>query len=218
MHPPPAPAFTWSGVYVGAQVGYGWGSSDPHDETRGNGLPNFSTSGVVGGGHLGYNFELSQIVFGLEGDVNATTARGTGHDDADYGRLDPLGYSLHQNFDFSIRGRLGYAFDRVLIYGTGGVAYGDFRTSYWSSTGLFDGPNTQGRFGWTVGGGVEYALDNDWSIRAEYRYTDYGRIAYWDQTVTNRVISQRVTDNRVQVGFSYKFDLAPSPAPVVAKY
>jgi len=207
--PPPPPAFTWSGVYIGGQVGYGWGTSHVYNETDGLTEPNLSQSGVVGGAHIGYNYQVSQFVFGLEGDVNGSSER-----DSEYN--DPIAYSLRKNVDASIRGRIGYAFDRVLIYATGGGAYGDFHTSY--NDGIYYDSFNHGRFGWTVGGGIEYAIDNNWSVRAEYRYTDYGHIYDYPVSAADDSVSQHVRDNRVQVGFSYKFDLFPAPAPIVSKY
>jgi outer membrane immunogenic protein len=216
--PPPPPAFTWSGVYIGGQVGYGFGTSGAYDDTLGP-LGTFNTSGVVGGAHIGYNYQISQLVFGLEGDVNGSTEGGS--------YLDPVSgtntITTHKNYDASIRGRIGYAWDRVLIYATGGGAYGDFRTSFSNATPAFDGDYDSGHFGWTVGGGIEYAIDNNWSVRAEYRYTDYGRIYDYSPTVYGTgpggdTISQHLRDNRVQVGFSYKFDLFAPPAPIVSKY
>jgi outer membrane immunogenic protein len=212
--PPPPPAFTWSGVYIGAQVGYGWGTSGAYDTTAPSPIGTYSTSGVVGGGHIGYNYQISQFVFGLEGDMNASTENGSTVDGVDIpGNV----LTIHKNYDASIRGRIGYAFDRVLIYATGGGAYGDFRTSY-SAPGAFDGDFNDGRFGWTVGGGIEYAIDNNWSVRAEYRYTDYGHINDLAINTYGDNISQHLRDNRVQVGFSYKFDMFAPPAPIVSKY
>ena len=130
-------------------------------------FPGLSQSGVVGGVHIGYNYQVSQFVFGLEGDVNGSSER-----DSNFSA--GLNYSLRENIDASIRGRVGYAFDRVLIYATGGGAYGSFHTSY-NAGGPSDTFNS-GRVGWTVGGGLEYAIDNNWSVRAEYRYTDYGSV------------------------------------------
>jgi outer membrane immunogenic protein len=221
--PPPPPAFSWTGVYIGGQVGYNWSSRTSYfDNTFGVPLNGLSQSGVIGGGHVGANYELGSlgnfipafggtgggIVIGVEGDVNAASSR-----DSTFDPFDGF-YTLRENEDFSIRGRLGLAFDRVLIYGTGGGAYGNFHTSY-NGTDFF---NT-GHFGWTAGGGIEYAIDNNWSVRAEYRYTDYGH--FIDSPVTSDTfdtISHHIRDNRVQAGFSYKFDLFAPPAPVVAKY
>jgi len=232
--PPPPPVFSWTGVYIGAQVGYAWNNtSAPFDESFGFALPGESNGGgVIGGGHVGANYELGSlggflpflggsgggIVIGVEGDVNGSSQRASGVDPADY--LGVVGFTTRKDVDASIRGRIGVAFDRVLIYGTGGGAYGDIRTNFYDNLGDFDGTFNHGRFGWTVGGGLEYAIDNNWSVRAEYRYTDYGRITDFAATTTGDFISQHVRDNRVQAGFSYKFDMfaPPAPAPVVTKY
>jgi outer membrane immunogenic protein len=210
--PPPPPAFSWSGVYLGGQVGYGWGTSNV--TTNGVGVPNLSQSGVVGGAHIGYNYQVSQFVFGLEGDVNGSSERDSALDFVPAGVVD---YGVRKNVDASIRGRIGYAFDRVLVYATGGAAYGNFRTNYNDGT-SFNSFN-DGRIGWTVGGGLEYAIDNNWSVRAEYRYTDYGHINDTPFLLgAFNSVSQHIRDNRVQAGFSYKFDMFAPPAPIISKY
>ncbi len=207
--PPPPPAFTWTGVYIGGQVGYGWGTSNVYNVTDAVTEPNLTQSGIVGGAHIGYNYQVSQFVFGLEGDVN-----GSSESNSQFNA--PVEYGIRKYGDASIRGRIGYAFDRVLIYATGGGAYGDFHTTYNDGT-VYDSFN-HGRFGWTAGGGIEYAIDNNWSVRAEYRYTDYGSISDYPVTVANDTVSQHIRDNRIQVGFSYKFDMFAPPAPLVSKY
>jgi outer membrane immunogenic protein len=129
---------------------------------------------------------------------------------------DVLGLSLSHRtaVDGSMRGRAGIVFDRILVYGTGGVAFASIRNSVGLDT------QTVGRVGWTAGGGVEYAIDNNWSVRGEYHYTDYG---HYDLDLVNTsggLFSDRFhdKDNRVQAGFSYKFDMFVPPAPVIAKY
>ncbi len=233
--PPPPPVFSWTGVYIGAQVGYEWGqlsatSFSPFGVVRN---PTVDYQGVVGGGHVGYDYELGSlggflpglgggggIVVGIEGDVNGSGVTGNG--------IDGTGFYLGRErtqVDASIRGRLGLAFDRVLVYGTGGVAFASIQHSVTDFTG-FDESHTTGRVGWTAGGGVEYAIDNNWSARVEYRYTDYGsygvfynNLAFPRAGIVPFNLHVRDTDNRVQAGFSYKFDEAPPPAPpVVAKY
>lgn len=230
--PPPPPVFSWTGVYIGGQVGYEWGHTSPAlDLGPGGivGIPGFHDQGVVGGGHVGYNYEVGSlggflpglggtgggIVVGLEGDVNGASYSGS---------EDVLGAGalfLHDRteVDASIRGRLGVAFDRVLIYGTGGAAFGSIRQSI-DAPGIFGEGHETGRVGWTAGGGIEYAIDNNWSVRAEYRYTDYGHydVAFAPLGVPVN-LRYHDTDNRVQAGFSYKFGEVPPPAPpVVAKY
>jgi outer membrane immunogenic protein len=205
--PPPLPVFTWTGIYVGGQVGYNFGK----DSNNAN--PSSSNSnGVIGGAHIGYNYQFpgSQFVVGLEGDVEGTSAKATsllGGFDTD---------SYRPNIQGSVRGRLGYAVDRALFYATGGAAFGGIKNNYSSVLGTDSLSHT--RVGYTLGGGVEYAINNNWSVRAEYRYTDFG---HYTDILTNSAAGAAVrkhdTDNRVEAGFSYKFDTF-NPAPVVARY
>ncbi len=217
VYTPPPPAFTWAGLYVGGQIGYQWGSASPNlygpDGSFVTTLPTTNASGIVGGAHLGYNFQVSQLVFGLEGDINGLSYQGTNYA---AGFLSP--FTTRENVEGSVRGRIGYAFDRILVYGTGGVAFGNFQNTYTGIGGGFDSLSST-RTGWTVGGGVEYAVTNNWSIRAEYRYTDFGRNNdFLNASLPGDYVHQHIFDNRVQVGFSYKFDMFAPPGPVVAKY
>jgi outer membrane immunogenic protein len=127
----------------------------------------------------------------------------------------------------SIRGRVGVAFDRVLIYGTGGAAFTNQTDGYSLGFPFFGGfpllgreTITKTRTGWTVGGGLEYAITDNWSIRAEYRYSDFGRspdFPFSSITFGNVSFTHHLKENQVQAGFSYKFTPF-APAPVVAKY
>jgi outer membrane immunogenic protein len=214
---PPPPIFTWSGLYMGGQIGYAWGS-DPIVVASVFGGPNAffndKPQGVIGGAHLGYNLQFAQWVVGLEGTVDGTSVSGT--------RTSVTGVTMstRTNVQGSIRGRLGVAFDRVLIYGTGGAAFAGFKDDYAIAFPLFlRESDSKTRTGWTVGGGLEYAVTNNWSIRAEYRYSDFGRspdFPFPFITHGNVSFTHHLTQNQVQGGFSYKFDWAP--APVVAKY
>ncbi len=198
----PPPIFTWTGVYVGGQIGYEWGREP---------VTSFSSepSGVVGGAHIGYNAQFNQFVYGLEGDVNGSSYSGTARN-----FLGTASASTKIPVDGSIRGRVGIAWDHYLFYATGGATFAQIKDSFLTPVGF--GAASNGRVGWTVGGGVDYAITNNWSVRAEYRYTDYGRFS--DQAAgVGFPLSHHSTDNRVQVGFSYRFDTY-APAPVVAKY
>jgi outer membrane immunogenic protein len=212
---PPIPIFTWTGVYIGGQVGYDFGRDSARINsfggTAGYGV---SQNGVIGGAHVGYNQQYNQFVFGLEGDVDATSANKTFVPGAG------VAFTERNQVEGSIRGRVGVAFDRVLVYGTGGAAFGGIKHTYATPFGFDSISNT--RVGWTVGGGLEYAITNNWSVRAEYRYTDFGRAN--DNPINSfgvpgLFVRHHVTENRVQAGFSYKFDtFAPLAGPVVAKY
>lgn len=244
---PPAPIFTWTGLYVGGQVGYAWAKNhvDFTDDFGDFNPFSYNSNGVIGGAHVGYNIQFSQFVVGLEGDVDGTSLsksfNGTGALGAAVFGVPVAGnVNIHvaHEIEGSIRGRLGWAlgglgWDRVLVYGTGGVAFGGFNNNV-SATFLIPGvvglggssSSSNTRVGWTVGGGLEYAMTDNWSLRAEYRYTDFGRNTISDPlTVFGTPVAfgssftRHFTENSVQVGFSYKFGAPPPPPPpVVAKY
>lgn len=111
-----------------------------------------------------------------------------------------------------MRARVGVAFDRALIYATGGVAFASIRNEVFAPP--FASSTSTTRAGWTVGAGVEYAIDNNWSVRAEYRYTDYGRfnVGFFPLGSANT----RFKENAVRVGVSYRFGSAAGP--VLARY
>ena len=219
---PPPPIFTWSGLYIGGQIGYAWGS-DPIDVAI-VGIPvasfNDNPNGVIGGAHLGYNLQIAQWVAGLEGTVDGTSVTGRTSAPVVALRSGVTG-STRSIVQGSIRARLGVAFDRVLIYGTGGAAFAGFQNNYSFGFPFFLAEqDSKTRTGWTVGGGLEYAVTNNWSIRAEYRYSDFGRspdFPFSSKTFGTVSATHHLTENQVQAGFSYKFN-SYSPAPVVAKY
>jgi outer membrane immunogenic protein len=208
VYTPAAPLFTWTGVYLGAQIGYAWGTDTLTVFPFGFGT-NFTPNGVVGGGHIGYNLQLNQFVAGLEGDIEGT---GISRNFSPGGVI----YNTNIPVQGSIRGRLGVAFDRALLYVTGGAEFAGFDTSY-SGAGAFDqGSHTQ--TGWTIGGGIEYAVTGNWSVRAEYRYADFGHLA--DPTPntfgSGSFVNHHETENAVRAGVSYKFDSfgwTPAAAP-----
>ena len=253
VYVPPVPIFTWTGIYVGGQIGYAWGSGNNYfngfDPFFNGGtylnsnLGGSSPNGVIGGAHVGYQIQLPQwsifsssgVVLGLEGSVDGTSLTNTGT----LFFPDGTTISAHSNTDIqgSIRGRFGFAWDRVLIYATGGVAFGGFNTDITlANSGAVNGGFpfyangnvSTTRVGWTVGGGLDYAVTNNWSIFAEYRYTNWGSLNDGSLTGigTNPALAgtaffngnRHLNQNQVQVGFSYKFDLMGPPPPVVAKY
>jgi outer membrane immunogenic protein len=216
--PPPIPVFSWAGFYVGGQVGYAFGRDNAG--ILGSGPFSDSPTGVIGGAHAGYNFALpvfgSGGVFGIEGDV----------DGSDYRRTVAVGGAgnapffpssqIRNNIQGSIRGRLGFAVDRALFYATGGAAFADFRTNYATTLGFDSLSHT--RVGYTVGGGVEYAITDTWSLRGEYRYSDFGSFTDFAPASGFGLVRRHESEQRAQVGFSYKFESPAILAPVVARY
>ena len=133
--PPPAPIFTWTGLYVGGQTGYAWGQ-DPvswlgisEDDELAAGTFGHTPQGVIGGAHVGYNLQYNQwAVLGLEGSVDGTSLSKTLVVPVNDFMGDTPGSitsTSQANVQGSIRGRLGIAWDRALIYGTAGVAFTD---------------------------------------------------------------------------------------------
>ena len=153
----PPPVFTWTGFYLGINGGGGWGSSI-WDRTG-----SFNLSGGEVGVTAGYNWQVNQVVWGLEGDGDWSNIKGTTN------TFCAVGCTTTNDWLATFRGRVGYAFDRFLPYVTGGLALGDIKTS----TPGFAGA-TQTNAGWTVGVGGEYAFTNNWSAKVEYLHVDLG--------------------------------------------
>ena len=219
---PPVPIFSWTGIYVGAQAGYAWGNDSINGGIPASGAffpGNLSPQGIIGGGHVGYNLQINQWVAGLEGTVDGSSFSGSSS-------LGSVAASTAENIQGSICIRAGYAYDRFLAYVTGGAAFTSISNNYsaFVAPGAVSSGITRSRAGWTVGGGLEYALTNNWSVRVEYRYSDFGKYtdyAFGGVTTVPAVYSaaagHHLTENQVQAGVSYKFDTL-APAPVLAKY
>lgn len=233
--PPPIPTFTWTGVYLGGQVGYAWGNDKPNWTVE---TPfaffsdtfNDGPQGVIGGAHVGYNLQINQWVLGVEGSIEGSSLSKTvlvPLTDG-FGNTGTITATSRSDVQGSIRGRIGIGWEPLLVYGTGGVAFAGIKNDFVDTTGFFTGfPGSNASFsktraGWTVGGGLEYAVTNNWSVRAEYRFSDFGHLS---NVPFNAALlpgftfdsQHHLTESQVQVGFSYKFD-GWAPAPVVAKY
>ncbi len=151
------PVFTWTGFYVGANAGYGWGN------VNANGFANVGDlDGFVGGGQIGYNYQMGQFVLGLEADLQG----------ADLSSGNNLGLvRVKTDYFGTVRARVGFAIDRFMPYVTGGWAYGNVKTSIPALAFSNDSSHTGG---WTVGGGIEYAITNNLIAGVEYLYVDLG--------------------------------------------
>jgi outer membrane immunogenic protein len=199
--PVAAPAFSWTGFYIGGDVGYGWGTSDGTLTNSGGTSPvpySADPNGIIGGGFLGYNYQINQFVVGVEADWQAADLTGSASSAA-------YTMSTRVNDYGSLRGRLGYAMDRWLVFATGGWAWGKASTSYGFTGAAPFFTNTFTGNGWTAGGGVEYAITNNWLARIEYRYTDLGSHSYIDVPSNSGETGNRVTVNDVRLGVAYKF-------------
>jgi len=179
---PVVPLFTWTGFYVGANAGYGWhdGNNDAIFVPAGalvtapaatgfiaNGGDD-NGDGFVGGGQVGYNYQFGAFVVGVEADIQWADLGGSNDDfvlvPAGFGTFVPAGVSGGLDWFGTVRARLGFAFDRALVYATGGFAYGGADTGN-SFNGLVNNDDTRG--GWAVGGGVDYAITNNLIVGLE---------------------------------------------------
>ncbi|MGC1777279.1 MAG: outer membrane protein [Xanthobacteraceae bacterium] len=189
--PTVAPVYNWGGIYFGVNGGYGFGSSQW--TIGGVQSGNLDPSGFLVGGTIGANFQTGAFVFGIEGDFDGSWMQGHSSDPVCAG-VSPC--ETENNWLSTVRGRVGYAADRVLFYGTAGGAFGN----------IAEGINGQAltsstKAGWTAGAGVEAAFADNWTARLEYLYVDLSNATF------SAVPTPTVTfsANLVRLGVDYKF-------------
>jgi outer membrane immunogenic protein len=190
------PMFNWSGFYVGTHVGYGWGDADL-DHATGGALAHAKPAGWFGGGQAGYNWQFSpNWVWGVETDLS-----GSGLKDSNP-FTNVAGVTFRDKIDYfgTARARLGYTVDRVMIYGTAGLAWAHNKAIAIAGAASF--PDDHTHLGWTAGLGIEYAFAPNWSAKLEWLFADYGSKTYSSGGNTARI---DLTDNTVKIGLNYRF-------------
>ncbi|QOF71834.1 porin family protein [Aminobacter sp. SR38] len=169
-------AIDWSGVYVGAQIGYGWGdsklsASNPNDTWE------IDPGGANAGIYAGYNHQMSSgLVVGVETEINANGVKGDGrylYRDEPWGSADNWPAEVDLKWSGSTRLRFGYAMDRWMPFVTGGVAYAGYDVKTYDFGSIWDEGDGM-LVGWTIGAGAEYAVTDNIRIRGAYLFTDYG--------------------------------------------
>jgi len=218
--------YNWTGFYVGGNIGYSWGKGDTNVVDPGlapapTSYPiSLKLDGLIGGGQIGYNFQIDPSwVVGLEADIQGSAEKNSSNR-SDPNCPDGCISTLNQTRDAKIlwfgtvRGRAGFLVTpTMLLYATGGLAYGEVSVSGVGTTDFFGGLAFSGsktNFGWTVGGGLEGAFPNsrDWTWKVEYVYLDLGSI---DGTGVDTMgpnpftWSAKFTDNILRVGVNYRF-------------
>jgi outer membrane immunogenic protein len=184
------PPYNWTGFYMGINGGYGFGRS------KWDGLPaSFDVNGGMVGGQLGYNWQFGQFVYGVEGDGDWSHLRGT----ANFADC-TVGCQTRNDFLATARGRVGIAADRWLPYVTGGLAVGDIKATVPDFTGI-----NKTNAGWTVGGGLEFALSGNWTAKAEYLYVDLGHAGCSVDCGLPAGNNVSLTTNVVRGGINYRF-------------
>ena len=223
-----AGGYNWGGAYIGGNVGYGWGAdSSPTSSyvdnnsvalityfSAVNSMLNVNPSGVIGGGQLGYDWMLApNWIAGLATDIQASGVQGSTSASKPVGGH-YTGYytnSLSTDWFGTVRARAGMTHSNWLVYATGGLAYGQVKASgtFTNTSYSFSGSATQTRFGWALGGGIEYGITPNWTVGAEYLHVDLGKISYTElsstATASSITISNHAAMNIFRLTANYRF-------------
>lgn len=216
--PPPAPvvaAFNWSGFYWGINGGWATGDADLSN-TLGSG--SVDLDGGFFGGQIGWNWQApgSPWVWGVE--VDSAWA-----DIGDSGTVIAPGFTATASSDLDYFGtarlRVGYAWDRVLWYVTGGLAWAHNEISFAAAVPGFvvAGSSDNTHVGWTVGGGVEWAFADPWSVKLEYLFLDFGNESYFGGPGVVGGFDADAQIHTFKIGLNYRWG-AYGKSPVVARY
>jgi outer membrane immunogenic protein len=229
---PFASRFSWTGCYAGAHAGGAWATNDVTDpvllvqDNIAPGAPGFTAvspitngvnqSGAVVGGQIGCDYQsASNLVIGIEGAASGSTLKGSRLIGLRDSLPDTELVTVKTDFIPAVTGRFGYAFDRLLFYGKGGVAWA---SNKYSVTGSFTGAGAQVpgtafdfeglalRTGFTVGAGVEWAFTDDWSARVEYDYYGFGTQTSTLNDAVNQVsgpLSFKQTVQTIKLGINF---------------
>jgi outer membrane immunogenic protein len=240
--PPPmvAAVYSWTGFYIGGNVGYGWFDRNSTLAETGTvaffapalaagALPSVygvNPRGWLAGVQAGYNWQAGMWVFGVEGDIQGADIKGTvALGTAGIPGFVPIGSAATEKLDWfgTARGRVGIAANTALFYVTGGLAYGHVSHAFATvAPGVAEsagGADSQVDVGYTVGAGVEWAFNNNWSVKGEYLYMDLGNHTTTAVGITGTPVGATLglrtheQYNIVRVGLNYKWG-----GPVVARY
>jgi len=201
-------SYNWSGFYIGGHLGGGWGEKDWVAVGFGP-LGAHDVDGFIGGGQVGINYQVGALVLGIEADFSWADLKGS-HVDTVFG-----GNNL-TNVDWfgTVTGRIGYAWDRTLLYVKGGGAWAHDKYTI-TSGGLFFAGANDTNWGWTIGGGLEYGMTPNWSLKLEYNYLSFDTNRVTFVPVAGAPFDRDVDQNIhvLKAGINYRFG-----GPVVARY
>ena len=193
------PVYNWTGIYVGGNLGAGFAHSSWSDPFTGANNT-FNKTGFIGGGQIGANWQINALVLGIEGDFDWTGLKGSGHDS--------VGNTINTNTQWTstVTGRVGAAFDRLLVYGKGGVAFAHDKDSL-TDIAFNTASTTLTRTGWTAGAGLEYAFAPNWSAKIEYDYLGFGSKALNFSTPLQPAYTTNANLNvqEVKAGLNFRF-------------
>ena len=210
--PPARHVYDWTGIYVGAEGGFGWTAAKGTLLDAG-GIPlapySYQVRGPVAGLFAGANYEVNKIVLGVEGDWQWSNLIGNNQTLAPLGAAGafpggPFAISTTVKDYATVRGRLGYALDRWLVFGTAGWAWGNPLTSYALTGAAPFVNNASSSTGWTAGLGADYAFTDSVVGRLEYRYTSLGVSGYVSAATNSAAGSEHLPISDLRAGIAYK--------------
>ncbi len=229
--PPPPVIYNWTGFYVGGNAGYAWGKSNvsttvnlpgayfvPSDVSQiaSSGQDTIHPNGGTGGIQAGYNWQAGNFVYGVEVDFDALALNASRSITTQYisapGTFFTINQSIKTDWLFTARPRIGWASDNWLLYVTGGLAVTDLKYgNTFSDTFGFvfeNGSISKTKAGWVIGGGVEYGLTRNWSVKAEYLYMDFGDVSSTGVVAGTDTLnhSADLKTNIVRAGINYMFN------------
>jgi outer membrane immunogenic protein len=206
-----APIYNWTGFYVGANGGYGWGNATQYGTVSGNSI-SFGTTGGLAGGQVGYNWQAGSWVFGLEADGDWANIKATAN-------CPNPAFACSSNVRdlASFRGRVGWAVNSVLFYGTGGLGYANTHDTallagvpFAGTTGFYNAD----RWGYAVGAGIEYGFTPNWSAKIEYMHYGFDSLTAPTGTLAPlQPVAVGLRVDTVKVGVNYRWG-----GPIVARY
>lgn len=207
-----APAFSWAGCYIGAHVGGAWGRKNFTDPTGLNFAPagaviDVNTDGALAGGQFGCNYQVAtNWVVGFEGDASWSNSDGETRDPFFANK----NIVARTDWLATATGRVGYTWDRWMLYGKGGAAWAGDRYDTTNPL-LYDFAGRETRTGWVVGAGVEWAFWHNWSAKLEYAHYDFGSrtITLVDRNLGPQLADIRQRAETVKVGINYRFGSVP---------
>jgi outer membrane immunogenic protein len=237
-----APLYNWTGFYVGGYVGGATGSFDPTTSTvfssagwfnttsvpviNAAGQQSITPTGFTGGFEAGYNWQVNKLVLGVEGDIGAFHLSGNSSAGATYpccAAAFAIASSASTDWLSTVRGRVGVAYNNLLFFGTGGVAFTDLKGNFAFADNCTAGTCSGGptlesaavsntKAGFAAGGGVEAGLGNHWSVKAEYLFVDFGTVS------TTALISPQVNGLSNNNPFTHSIDLKANIGRVGLNY
>ncbi len=211
--PPPPPPFSWSGFYIGGEIGGAWANGSVTDNLLGLSVST-SHSGFLGGGVVGFNYQTSNVVFGVEGDFDWTSLNATGNGaPTAFGTLQA---SANTDWIASLAGRIGIASDRALFYVKGGAGWVQNTASITNLTTGVSVSASNNNSGWLLGGGLEYAFASNWSAKVEFDYLGLRAFSWNPVFIAGDSFTASRNIAMLKAGINFKF--GGYEQPVTTRY